>query len=95
MSRIDIILTENPHYDPSMAFIENITDKVDGVFSWTIEAFGGFATAHLEMIVSEVDAWTMINRIGKRIARPAIIILTGTPANAHQGSSFTPRRNCS
>jgi len=43
---IDIIITENPVYDTSMTFIENITAKVDGVFSWTIEAYGGFATAH-------------------------------------------------
>jgi len=65
---IDIIITENPHYNASMAFVENITTKVDGVFSWTIEAFGGFATAHFEMMVSEADAWTMLQRIGKRVA---------------------------
>jgi hypothetical protein len=67
MSRIDIAITENPHYDPAMSMIENITDKVDGVFSWTIEAFGGFATAHLEMVLSDADAWEMMNRLGKRI----------------------------
>lgn len=67
MSRIDIVITENPHYDSAMSFVENITDKVDGVFSWTIEAFGGFATAHLEMILNEADAWEMVQRIGKRI----------------------------
>jgi hypothetical protein len=65
---IDIIITENPHYSASMAFVENITAKVDGVFSWTIEAFGGFATAHLEMVVNEADAYEMLNRLGKRVA---------------------------
>jgi hypothetical protein len=50
---IDIIITENPHYDANMSFVENITAKVDGVFSWTIEAFGGFASAHFEMVVPE------------------------------------------
>ena len=65
---IDIIITENPHYDASMAFVENITAKVDGVFSWTIEAFGGFASAHFEMVVPEADAWEMLNRLGKRVA---------------------------
>lgn len=68
MSRIDIIITENPHYSASMTFVENITDKVDGVFSWTIEAFGGFATAHFEMVVNDADAWEMLNRVGKRVA---------------------------
>jgi len=74
MSRIDIIITENPAKSATNptgrteTFIENITDKVDGVFSWTIEAFGGFATAHLEMVVSEADAWEMLNRLGKRVA---------------------------
>lgn len=67
MSRIDITITENPAYDASMTLVENITDKVDGVFGWTIEAFGGFATAHLEMVLSEADAWEMVNRVGKRI----------------------------
>lgn len=65
---IDIIITENPVYDASMTFIENITAKVDGVFSWTIEAYGGFATAHFEMVIPEADAWEMLNRIGKRVA---------------------------
>ena len=71
---IDIIITENPARSPAnptgraMTFIENITSKVDGVFSWTIEAFGGFATAHFEMVVSEPDAWEMLNRLGKRVA---------------------------
>lgn len=65
---IDIIITENPHYDSSMSFVENITAKVDGVFSWTIEAFGGFASAHFEMVVPEADAWEMLNRLGKRVA---------------------------
>jgi hypothetical protein len=63
---IDIIITENPHYDANMSFVENITAKVDGVFSWTIEAFGGFASAHFEMVVPEADAWEMLNRLGKR-----------------------------
>lgn len=67
MSRIDIAITENPHYDSAMTLVENITDKVDGVFSWTIEAFGGFATAHVEMTLSEADAWEMLGRVGKRI----------------------------
>ena len=65
---IDIIITENPVVNASMTFIENITAKVDGVFSWTIEAFGGFATAHFEMVVPEADAWEMLNRLGKRVA---------------------------
>jgi hypothetical protein len=30
---IDIIITKNPHYDSSMSFVENITAKVDDVFS--------------------------------------------------------------
>jgi len=74
MSRIDIIITENPAKSATNptgrteTFIENITDKVNGVFSWTIEAFGGFATAHLEMVVNEADAWEMLNRLGKRVA---------------------------
>ena len=69
---IDIIITENPHYDASMAFVENITAKVDGVFSWTIEAFGGFASAHFEMVVPEADAWEMLNRLASasRSSRP-------------------------
>ena len=63
---IDIIITENPARSTAnptgreMTFIENITAKVDGVFSWTIEAFGGFATAHFEMVVPEADAYEMI-----------------------------------
>lgn len=71
---IDIIITENPAKSAAyptgrpMTFIENITAKVDGVFSWTIEAFGGFATAHFEMVVPEADAWEMLQRIGKRVA---------------------------
>ena len=71
---IDIIITENPARSTAnptgreMTFIENITAKVDGVFSWTIEAFGGFATAHFEMVVPEADAYEMINRLGKRVA---------------------------
>lgn len=64
---IDIIITQDPVSDASMAFIENITNKVDGVFSWTIDAIGGFATAHIEMVVPEADAWQMLERIGKRI----------------------------
>lgn len=65
---IDIIITENPANGRTQTFIENITAKVDGVFSWTIEAFGGFATAHFEMVVPEADAWQMLERIGKRVA---------------------------
>lgn len=67
MSRIDILITENPAYDSTMSLVENITDSVDGVFNWTIEAYGGFATAHFEMVVNEADAWEMANRIGKRV----------------------------
>lgn len=68
MPRIDIHITENPVVDATLSMVENITDKVDGVFSWTIEAFGGFATAHFEMVVGQADAWEMVNRIGKRVA---------------------------
>lgn len=68
MSRIDIHITENPVVDATLSMVENITDKVDGVFGWTIEAFGGFATAHFEMVVGQADAWEMVNRIGKRVA---------------------------
>jgi len=68
MPRIDIHITENPVVDATLSMVENITDKVDGVFSWTIEAFGGFATAHFEMVANEADAWEMVNRIGKRVA---------------------------
>jgi hypothetical protein len=67
MSRIDILITENPVYDSTMSLVENITDSVDGVFNWTIEAYGGFATAHFEMSLSEDRVFEMLNRIGKRV----------------------------
>lgn len=66
-NRVDIHITEPPNISASLAFLDNITDRVDGVFSWSIDALGGFATAHVEMVVSEVDAITMLSRLGKRI----------------------------
>lgn len=66
-NRIDIHITEPPNISASLTFLDNITAQVDGVFSWSIDALGGFATAHVEMVVSEADARAMLSRLGKRI----------------------------
>lgn len=66
--RIDIHLTENPKADPTMAGVRNITDLVDGAFSWNIDAQGGFATAQLTIKTDEVTAFKFLNDyLGKRI----------------------------
>lgn len=67
-NRIDIAITNNPKEDATMAGIANITDLVDGQFSWNIDAQGGFTTAQLRMMTDEVTAFQFLNDyIGKRI----------------------------
>lgn len=67
-SRIDIHITENPKYDAAMTGIRNITNLVESQFGWTIDAQGGFASAHLNMKMSEVDAFQFMNTmVGRRI----------------------------
>lgn len=66
--RIDIIVTNNPKEDATMAGIANITDMVDGAFSWTISAQGGFISAQLTLKTDEVTAFQVLNDyVGKRI----------------------------
>lgn len=66
-NRIDVLLTKNPVADPAMTLVDNLTERITGPFSWSIDAFGGFATAHFEMVLSAPEAYEMLQRLGDRV----------------------------
>lgn len=72
-NRIDVIITEAPLISslqpiPDTTQLENITELINGPFTWTIAAQGGFKTASVKLRLSLTDAFRMLNDyIGKRI----------------------------
>ncbi len=67
-NRIDILITESPIIDAAMPTLANITEMVDGAYTWTIGAMGGFKTAQLSLRLSALNAFKMLNAyMGKRI----------------------------
>lgn len=73
MNRIDVIITQSPLISslqriPNTAQIANITDMVNGPYTWTIGAQGGFKTASVKLRMSVVEAFRMLNdNLGKRL----------------------------
>lgn len=72
-NRIDVIITEAPLISslqriPNTTQLANITDLVNGPYSWTIAAQGGFKTASVKLRMSLTAAFKMLNDyVGKRL----------------------------
>lgn len=73
MSRIETIITEAPLISslsrvPNTAQLANITELINGPFTWTIAAQGGFKTASVKLRMSITAAFKFLNDyVGKRL----------------------------
>ncbi len=67
-NRLDVLVTNNVVADASETFQENITRYIDGAFSFTSQAQGGYATATFSLKVNSVKAYQILaDYLGKRI----------------------------
>ena len=64
--RIDAYLTANRAVDASQTFITSLSQYVTGL-SFTTTIQGGYMTAVLDLVMRDVDAWNLLNRLGTRV----------------------------
>jgi len=68
MSRIEVVVCETPVLSSAAVIKQNITNLVDGPYTWTIAAQGGFKTASVNLRMPLVMAYKFLNDyIGKRL----------------------------
>lgn len=65
---IDIVVTRNPVADTTMSSVANVTEYLDGEFTLTTDADGGFALATVPLFMPSVEAAeVLLGWVGHRI----------------------------